>query len=75
MKSGLVTKQDVVGMCFIGGYKEIGVQCEVIAPSLIPKRSGDKIKTDKRDAKNLGRLYRAGELVAVHVPSEEDESE
>lgn len=63
------------GYVFYRWLKEIGVQCEVIAPSLIPKRSGDRIKTDKRDAKNLGRLYRAGELVAVHIPDEESESE
>lgn len=63
------------GYVFYRWLKEIGIECEVIAPSLIPKRSGDRIKTDKRDAKNLGRLYRAGELVAVHVPSEEDEAE
>lgn len=63
------------GYVFYRWLKEIDVECEVIAPSLIPKRSGDRIKTDKRDAKNLGRLYRTGELVAVHVPSEEDEAE
>jgi transposase len=63
------------GYVFYRWLKKIGVECEVIVPSLIPKRSGDRIKTDKWDAKNLGRLYRAGELVAVHVPSEEDESE
>jgi transposase len=53
---------------------EMGVSCEVIAPSLIPTRPGEKIKTDPKDARKLARLYRAGELVSVHVPSEEDES-
>ncbi|MFH1855948.1 MAG: hypothetical protein ABH836_01810 [Candidatus Omnitrophota bacterium] len=42
---------------------------------IAPKRSGDRIKTDKRDARNLGRLYRAGELVSVQVPSPEDEAD
>ena len=40
----------------------IGVACDVIAPSLIPVRAGDRVKTDRRDAKKLVRLYRAGEL-------------
>ena len=39
-----------------------------MAPSLIPSRSGDRIKTDTRDALKLARLHRAGELTAVHVP-------
>ena len=47
--------------------------CDVIAPSLIPKRSGVHRKHDKRDAADLARLYRADELVAVRVPSEADE--
>lgn len=55
--------------------KEAGVKCDVIAPSLIPKRSGDRIKTDKRDAKKIGRLYRSGELVRVHVPNESEEAD
>lgn len=50
-----------------------GYRCEVIAPSLIPRRPGDRIKTDRRDAVRLAHLYRAGELTAVRVPSEEEE--
>lgn len=52
---------------------EWGYACEVIAPSLIPKRSGVQRKHDKRDAADLARLYRAGELVAVRIPSAADE--
>ena len=52
---------------------EWGYACDVIAPSLIPKRSGVHRKHDKRDAADLARLYRAGELVAVRIPSEADE--
>ena len=52
---------------------EWSVACEVIAPSLIPKRSGVQRKHDTRDATNLARLYRAGELTAVRIPSEADE--
>lgn len=50
-----------------------GVHCDVIAPSLIPKRSGDRRKTDPRDACKLARLYRAGELTPILVPSEAEE--
>lgn len=50
-----------------------GVACEVIAPSLIPVRSGDRRKTDKRDATKLARLYRAGELTAIRIPDEAEE--
>jgi transposase len=53
--------------------REWGYACEVIAPSLIPKRSGVQRKHDKRDAADLARLYRAGELVAVRIPSEAEE--
>ena len=45
----------------------------MIAPSLIPKRSGVQRKLDTRDAADLARLYRAGELTAVRIPSEADE--
>lgn len=51
----------------------LGVACDVIAPSLIPVRAGDRVKTDKRDAKKLVRLYRAGELFFVAPPSPEQE--
>ena len=51
-----------------------GIECEVVAPSSIPKRPGDRIKTDRRDARNLARLYRAGELTAIYVPQEDDEA-
>lgn len=47
----------------------MGVACDVIAPSLIPIRAGDRVKTDRRDAKKLVRLYRAGELSFVAPPS------
>jgi transposase len=52
----------------------LGVSCQVIAPALIPKRPGVRVKTDRRDARDLVRLYRAGELTAIRVPSEEEEA-
>jgi len=52
----------------------MGVHCEVIAPSLIPKAAGDKVKTDRRDAARLVRLFRAGELTAIRVPTRTEEA-
>jgi len=51
-----------------------GINCCVTAPSLIPQRAGDRIKTDRRDARKLGRLYRAGELTMIYVPDEGQEA-
>lgn len=51
-----------------------GLACEVVAPSSIPRRSGDRVKTDRRDAILLARLARAGELSAVRVPDAADEA-
>jgi len=51
-----------------------GFHCDVVAPSLIPKKASDKVKTDRRDADQLARLFRAGELTAIHVPDQEDEA-
>ncbi len=53
---------------------ELGIHCDVIAPSLIPKVPGDRVKTDKRDARKLAKLYSAGLLKVVRVPSEDDEA-
>jgi transposase len=51
----------------------IGVACDVIAPALVPVRVGDRVKTDRRDAKKLVRLFRAGELVFVEPPDRQTE--
>jgi transposase len=51
-----------------------GLACEVVAPSSIPKRSGDRVKTDRRDAMMLARLSRSGDLAAVRVPDASDEA-
>jgi transposase len=47
---------------------QLGVACEVIAPTLVPVKAGDKVKTDRRDAGKLARCYRAGDLTPVWVP-------
>jgi len=52
----------------------LGVACEVVAPTLVPVRPGDRVKTDRRDAVKLARSYRAGELTAVWVPDAEHEA-
>ena len=46
----------------------LGVPCEVVAPTLVPTKAGDRVKTDRRDAEKLARSYRAGDLTAVWVP-------
>jgi transposase len=51
-----------------------GYECWVVAPSLIPKKAGDRVKTDRRDAVHLARLMRSGELTPVYVPAVEDEA-
>ena len=53
---------------------ELGVACEVIAPTLVPMKAGDRVKTDRRDAERLARSYRSGDLTAVWVPDEGSES-
>lgn len=51
-----------------------GFHCDVIAPSLIPRKPGDRRKTDRLDAINLARLYRSGHLTPVHIPTEGHEA-
>ncbi|MDE2763253.1 MAG: transposase [Gemmatimonadota bacterium] len=50
-----------------------GHECEIVAPSLIPQRPGQRRKHDRKDAEELARLYRAGELVTIRVPSDREE--
>ena len=65
------------GPCGYGLYHQIiasGHKCHVVAPSLIPKRAGDRVKTDRRDSLRLAELLRAGELTPVWVPDAEQEA-
>ena len=75
-------EQDDVALCYEAGptgfvlcrrLRALGFECEVVAPSLIPVRASDRVKTDRRDARKLAGLFRAGELVCVHVPDVADE--
>lgn len=50
------------------------IPCDIIAPALIPRRPGDRIKTDRRDAGQLAVLYRAEALTAIHIPTEQEEA-
>jgi transposase len=65
------------GPCGYGIQRQlstIGHDCAVVAPSLIPRKPGDRIKTDRRDAINLAKLHRAGELTPVWVPDQAHEA-
>lgn len=65
------------GPCGYGLYRQLikmGHDCIVVAPSLIPSKPGDRVKTDRRDSESLARLHRADELTAVWVPDSEQES-
>src|ERR1700676_3535130 len=53
---------------------ELGVRCEVIAPTLVPMKAGDRVKTDRRDAERLARSYRSDDLTAVWIPDEGSEA-
>ena len=50
------------------------VRCQVIAPALMPREPGDRVKTDRRDARKLAELLRAGVLTAVHPPTPAEEA-
>ena len=50
------------------------MKCEVVAPTLVPVKAGDRVKTDRRDAKKLAHSYRNGDLTAVWVPDEAHEA-
>lgn len=74
---------EVLNICYEAGptgyglYRELtgrGHECDVVAPSLIPRKAGERLKTDRRDAQMLARLHRAGELTRVWVPDQEQEA-
>ncbi|MFO1468945.1 MAG: IS110 family transposase [Steroidobacteraceae bacterium] len=74
---GKLGKPESLRVCYEAGptgyvlywqLTELGVHCEVVAPTLVPVKSGDRVKTDRRDAEKLARCYRAGDLTAVWVP-------
>lgn len=83
MVTKLAKKGATLHFCYEAGptgydlYRQIiglGHDCVVVAPSLVPKRPGDRVKTNRRDAVSLARLHRAGELTPVWVPDEAHEA-
>jgi transposase len=65
------------GPCGYGLHRHLtrlGFECAVVAPSMIPRKAGDRVKTDRRDAEMLARLWRAGELTPIWTPDEEQEA-
>jgi transposase len=80
---GRLKKEGEVRACYEAGscgyevhrlLAAMKISCDVVAPSLIPVRAGDRVKTDRRDAEKLARLYRAGELTSIRVPTEAEEA-
>jgi transposase len=78
-----LTREAKVRVCYEAGpcgYRiywqlaQLDVHCDVIAPTLIPKKSGDRIKTDRRDALKLARFYRSGDLTPIWVPDQSHEA-
>jgi len=62
------------GYAILRQLQKLGIDCVVVAPSLVPQRAGDRVKTDRRDALKLARLHRSGELIPVWVPDEAQEA-
>lgn len=76
-RQGAVTCCYEAGPCGFELHRALtakGIPCDVIAPALIPRRPGDRIKTDRRDAAQLAVLYRADALTAIHIPTEQEEA-
>jgi len=80
---GRVGRQGPVRCCYEAGPCGFELQractaqdisCDIIAPALIPRRPGDRIKTDRRDASQLALLYQAGALTPIHIPTEQEEA-
>ena len=76
-KSAVLRFAYEAGPCGFGiarRLRQLGLECIVAAPSLMPSKPGDRVKTDRRDALKLARLLRAGELTAVYIPEATDEA-
>src|SRR5438552_3703601 len=70
----LVYEAGPCGFVLCRHLRSKGIHCDLVCPSLIPKKASDRLKTDRRDADQLARLYRAGEHSPIHVPDQEDEA-
>ncbi len=65
----LVYEAGPCGFVLCRHLRSKAIHCDLVCPSLIPKKASDRVKTDRRDADQLARLYRAGELSPIHVPN------
>ncbi len=79
----LIKNGEILRVCYEAGPTgfglcrrlcKAGVDCIVVAPSLVPSKSGDRVKTDRRDARKLAHFLRSGDLTEVHVPEESVEA-
>ena len=79
----LVERTEDLRVCYEAGptgyelqrlLTSLGISCQVIAPALVPRRPGVRVKTDRRDAESLARFLRAEELTAIRVPTVEEEA-
>ena len=75
----LVRETETLRVCYEAGptgfglcrrLREVGIDCVVVAPSLVPRKAGERVKTDRRDARKLAHFLRSGDLTEVHVPEE-----
>src|SRR3974377_2239810 len=70
----LVYEAGPCGFVLCRHLRHKGIHCDLVCPSLIPKKASDRVKTDRRDADQLARLARARYITAIHVPDQEDEA-
>ena len=77
MGAGEIKAAYEAGPCGYALQRELareGIDCDLVAPSLIPQKPGDRVKTDRRDARKLAEMLEAGMLTTVHPPTEKDEA-
>ena len=74
MSSTAATRAGPTGFGLHRELLKAGIDCMVVAPSLVPQQAGDRIKTDPRDALKLARFLRSGDLTPIHVPDEQTEA-
>lgn len=63
-----------MGFILHRALRDAGIECRIISPGKVPRRPGERIKTDRRDARNLAKLLRAGDATGIYIPTEEDEA-
>jgi len=83
LRKSLGVDKEEIRICYEAGptgfvlfrrLAQLGYDCIIVAPSAIPKASGEKVKTDRRDAKKLARVFRAGDIEGINIPEAKDEA-